>query len=204
MCREVKVCINLTFVFQPQTGLGSEWRYLEIAQLLPVRGQWKRTEAGGPHQEERHFSLGRSEWEGEQTESVSALSKSMWTGSCILPGMLMLGSGEDGYAGGGGLCDTMTQRFLVGIDNWASQICCLGHDVILTLQIQGHVVGILAVMHFLSGFLLPGCHSAPSWLADLVWACLVVSCSAMKNKVLFVWDSSSSGCVFGWSWSRGL
>lgn len=38
-------------------------------------------------------------------------------------------------------------------------------------------------MHLLAGFLLDGCHSAPSCLVDQVLACLVACCSAVKNKV---------------------
>ena len=84
---------------------------------------------------------------------------------------------------GGGLHPTVPLMFLVGIDNGVSQICCLGLSASVALQIQGCVVGILAVMHLLAGFLLDGCHSAPSWLVDQVLACLVACCSAMKNKV---------------------
>lgn len=71
----------------------------------------------------------------------------------------------------------------------------LGPDVTMTLQIPGCVVGILAVMHFLSVFLLAGCHSAPSWLTGLVQACQVAFCSAVKNRILSVWVSCLSVCV---------
>lgn len=55
---------------------------------------------------------------------------------------------------GGGLHDTVSLMFLVGVDNGGSQICCLGPGASVALQIQGCVVGILAVMHLLAGFLL--------------------------------------------------
>lgn len=84
---------------------------------------------------------------------------------------------------GGGLHDIVPLMFLVGVDNGVSQICCLGPGASVALQTQGHVVGILAVMHLLADFLLDGCHSAPSWLADQVLACLAACCLAMKKKV---------------------
>lgn len=46
------------------------------------------------------------------------------------------------------------------------------------------------MIHLLAGFLLDGCHSAPSLLVDQVLACLVACCLAMKNKV-----NSLSGTV---------
>lgn len=49
--------------------------------------------------------------------------------------------------------------FLVGVDNGVSQICCLGSGAFVALQIQCHVVGVLAMMHLLAGFLLDGCHA---------------------------------------------
>jgi len=53
----------------------------------------------------------------------------------------------------------------------------------VALQIQGCVVGILAVINLLACFLLDGCHSAPSWMVDQVLTCLVACCLAVKNKV---------------------
>lgn len=94
--------------------------------------------------------------------------------------------------------------FLIGVNTGVSQICCVGPGASVALQVQGCVVGILAVLHALAAFSLDGCHSAPSCLVDQVFACLV-ACSAIKNKVnslsgtlaqlIVSWGDPEVGCL---------
>lgn len=105
---------------------------------------------------------------------------------------------------GGGSHDTVPLMFLVGVNTGVSQICCAGPGASVALQIQGCVVGILAVINVLAVFLLDGCHSAPSCLVDQVLACLVAHL-AIKNKVNSVsgtlvqlivsWGDPEVGCL---------